>query len=236
MPVDITADVDQASADALFRQMNRAVSELNKGVKNALQWTAINLMQSLAAQTRKAPKLRKIVKNPNPKAATDRRFARFGVMRFDRNGNEYFKPIYRTGEFGRVRFIDKKMFQVVYRSSSGKLISDRVGEQNELLSIKTDKRRVIGRSGLAGDAWKWAQRNIIRGGEGSPMGVAGAVGIQWSGPRDAPAITIDNRLRYIRDAMTPGALDTAMLKAADSMQFKIGQEIDKRLQAKTGAL
>jgi hypothetical protein len=200
-----------------------------------MQWTAINLMQSLAGQTRKAPKLRKIVKNPNPQASRDRRRAPFGVMKYDRAGNQYFLPIYRTGEFGRVRFIDKKTFQVVYRSSSGRLVSDRVGDQNELLSIKTDKRRKIGRSGLAAASWKWAEKNIVRGGEGSLMGVAGAVGIQWSGPDSAPTITIDDRLRYARDAMQPGAVDRAMLKAADSMQFKIGQEIEKRLKAKAEA-
>lgn len=107
----------KADIDALVRQMERAQVELGKSVKQSMQWAGVEVCGTLAGSCKKSPKLRKVVKNPKPAAQTDKRMAKWGVMRFVPNVTEmtYFQPIYRTGEFGKIRFLNKKTGEYLTR-------------------------------------------------------------------------------------------------------------------------
>jgi len=230
----VSVDYPRVKVDKLFAQMQRAQKELGKGLKDSVKWSGILLMQSLAARTKVSKKLRPIVRNPNKRYKTDARRAPFGVFRYDKTGKKYFKPIYRTGEYGRVRFLDKKTYEVKYINTlTGTVHRAEKYDQTPELSIKTDKRRKIGRSGLAKKTWQWATRNM-GGGMANIMRVPGIANIRWSGGTNNPTVKISNRIRYMVDALKGGyaAVNTAMENAARKMANRIDDRLAKKLGAK----
>jgi hypothetical protein len=227
----------------LFAQMRRAEKELGKDLKQSVQWGGILLAKSLVAATKVSAKLRPIIKRPRwdknySRAKNDSRFAPFGVKRWDKDGKKYFKPIYRTGEFGKIRFFDKKTASWYDRSGGSgkwrKLQSGYDVANPEILvpGIKSDKRRIIGRRALAKKTWQWAARYMSSSGSTSIMNVPDIASIQWGGERDNPSVTITNRIRYMDKAMKGGmgAVNSAMGKAARSMAWKINQALEKKLK------
>jgi hypothetical protein len=232
---------DQASIEwprievgRLFAQMQRAQKELGKGLKQLVRWGGILLMQSLAAGTKVSQKLRPIVRNPNKQSKTDKRFAPFGVFRWDKNGKKYFRPIYRTGEYGRIRFIDKKTLEVKFINSlTGEVHRVDQYDQEPGRSIKTDKRRIIGRRGLAKKTWQWAIKSMA-GGIANIMRVPDIASIRWSVGTDNPTVTIKNRINYMGKALKGGymALNDAAGNAARKMANRIDDQIAKKLGAK----
>jgi len=91
-----------------MRTMRRAEKELNMSTSSAVAWAASLIARSLSAATKTAPKARRIVKNPNKKAATDRRRAPFGVMAYDRYRQESISPYIQNGRIWQVEIFDKK--------------------------------------------------------------------------------------------------------------------------------
>jgi len=169
--IDVFANVKEEDWQALAAAMARARDEFGKTDRDVIEWTGIKICQSLSASTRVAPELRKIVRNPDERHKTDRRFAPFGVFMYGKQG-KYFKPIYRTGEFGRVRFVDKKTFEIKYLNKlTGTVHRVDTYDQVPGLSIKTDKRRVIGRRGLAKKSWQMVQKRVKHGGSAYVMDV-----------------------------------------------------------------
>jgi len=234
--VELGIEFPQADVDKLFAQIARAQSELGKGLRASITWAGKMLMSSLSAGTRKSPKLRKIVENPlfkeRPETKKDRRRARYGVMAY-KKGQEVFKPIYRTGEFGRIRFVDKKTAEVKYISSlTGKVHRAETFAQEGPLSIKNDKRRIIGRSGLAKKSWSIAGTLLHRGGRVTAFGVARASEVHWTGGDNNPTIVIWNNLKYIDKAIIGGlaGINGAFERAANNMEHKIGRAIDDKLK------
>jgi len=224
----------KADVSRLFAQMQRAQKHLGKDLKESVKWGGILLMQSLAAQTKVSKKQRPIVKNPDKRYKTDARRAPFGVMRWDKHGKKVFRPIYRTGEFGRVRFLDKKTFEVKYINTlTGTVHRASRYDQTPDLSIKTDKRRKIGRRGFAKKTWKWATKSMA-GGTANIMRVMGIADIRWSGGTDNPTVTIINRINYMDKALKGGlmAVNTAMENAARKMANRIDDRVAKKMGAK----
>ena len=230
----VSIEFPKRDVRALFAQMQRARKELGKDLKQSVKWGGILLMQSLAAQTKVSKKLRPIVKNPDKRYKTDARRAPFGVMRWDKHGKKVFRPVYRTGEFGRVRFLDKKTFEVKYINTlTGTVHRASRYDQTPDLSIKTDKRRKIGRRGFAKKTWKWATKSMA-GGTANIMRVMGIADIRWSGGTDNPTVTIINRINYMDKALKGGlmAVNTAMGNAARKMANRIDDRVAKKMGAK----
>jgi len=230
--------VDKADMRAFRDTIKKAEFFLGKTTEQALRWGAVNLMISLAAITKKSSKLRPIVKNPHPKATTDGRRGKFGVNRWKPATSEkYFQPIYRTGEFGKYRFFEKNGMWFKKPTRAGNEPWEKIegipdsGEDEKLPSIEKSKKRIIGRSGLAKKAWKWAQVHMIRGGTGAPMpGVPNLMEVKVWGKGADSAIRIDNGLRYAESALTGGAsrISEVMGRAARSMEHKINQQLQKK--------
>ena len=230
----VSIEFKKVDVSRLFAQMQRAQKELGKDLKQSVKWGGILLMQSLAKRTRISKKQRRIVRNPDKRYRTDARRAPFGVMRWDKHGKKVFRPIFRTGEFGRVRFLDKKTFEVKYINTLTGAVhrADRF-DQTPDLSIKTDKRRKIGRRGLAKKTWQWAIKSMA-GGMANIMRVPGIADIRWSGGTENPTVTIRNRINYIDKALKGGyaAVNTAMEKAARRMANRIDDRVAKKMGAK----
>ena len=232
----VSIEFPKMQADRLFAQMQRAQKELGKGLKESVKWGGILLMESLAKRTRVSKKLRPIVKNPDArKHKGDKRFAPFGVWRYDKSGKKVFRPIYRTGEYGRVRFLDKKTFEVKYINTlTGTVHRASRYDQTPELSIKTDKRRKIGRSGFAKKTWQWAKQNMRTGGMANIMRVPNIASIRWSGGVDNPTVKIVNSISYMRRAMRPmqAMFNAAVEAAASKMANRINDKLAKKLGAK----
>jgi len=230
----VSIEINKADISRLFAQMQRAQKELGKGLKESVKWGGILMMQSLAAQTKVSKELRPIVKNPDKRYKTDARRAPFGVMRWDKSGKKGFRPIFRTGEFGRVRFVDKNTFEVKYINTlTGKVHRAERFDQTPDLSIKSDKRRIIGKRGLAKKTWQWAAKRMA-GGTANIMRVPNIADIKWSGGVDNPTVKITNRINYMGDALKGGigAINTALGNAARKMTNRIDDKLTKKLGAK----
>jgi hypothetical protein len=144
-----------------------------------------------------------------------------------RKGVEVFVPIYRTGEYGRIRFKDKKTLEIKYiNSATGKVYKADTFDQTPELSIKTDKRRKIGRSGLAKQSWTRLMQRMATGGITNAMGVPYLGTVQWRGSSE---VAIMNRLKYIRKALQGGesAVSQAALSASRYLSTRIDQQLAK---------
>ena len=205
-------DIKFPASDLLLfdKALRRASTDLGKTAEQAITWGASTLTQSLGASTKLSKKLRPIVANPHPNAKTDKRRARWGVNRYNSKGEKYFTPIYRTGEFGVIRFVDK-------------------GKDGEPAgpSVKNSKKRIIGRRGMAKNVWKYARAHLLSGGVGNISGIPNIAEVKVNRSLTDFSITIGSSLRYQMDAFkTSGkqAIDTAYRRAARSMMKKIDQK------------
>jgi hypothetical protein len=225
-------NVDQRSLNSVMAQINRASKELGRDMKGTVKWAGRMVAQSLSAATKIAPKLRPIVENPNPAYKTDKRFAPYGVMKY-KNGKPYFAPIFRTGEFGRVRFVDKKTAEIKYVNTlTGKVQRADTVAQQPGLSIKSDKRRIIGRRGLAKKTWSGLSKVfdsavIVQGIKSGSS--------KMSGGDNNPTLTLTNSLNYAGAAFKGNAeqaVSEALMKASFRMQHLISKAIAKKMGAK----
>ena len=224
----------QRDVDALFAQIRRAEREIGKSASQSVAWAGALLCRSIAARTKVAPKLRRIVRNPDRRYKTDRRRAPFGVYVY-KEGKKTFKPIFRTGEYGKIRFYDQKSASWFERTGPNRNQWRKVASGPDIANpdiivpgIKTDKRRVIGRSGLAKKSWQVLGRFVNRPGSTTAMRVRSGH-IQWRYGRTY--LRISNLLDYAVDALK-GSVDVSVRRAAASMRKRIDDQIKSNL-AKT---
>ena len=238
--VALSLDVSKADTARFATLISRAQSELGKSPFDAVNWAGYFITRSMAAATKVSPKLRKIVKNPRARAfdqkggpKRDNRMAMYGVNKYDHSGVEYFVPIFRTGEFGKIRFVDKKTAEwLVWDKITGKITKAQwetgTGEF-QIAGIAQSKKRKIARSGLAKQAWKWAQSNTRKGGSATIDGAKNAMQIKWSGKRFNPTMTLENHLRYASDAFKTGeaGVENVMAKAGSQLANRIDAALGK---------
>ena len=253
MPV-IRVGIDMGSAQNLIAQMERAQKELGKDLTDVVDWTARFVAGSLAASTKIAPKLRRVVRNPLFKAGkgatkaeraaarqarNDKRRAPFGVMAPTGPDRVMaFRPIYRSGEFGKIRFFDKKTMAWFTRDAANpkgrweKIASGQDVANPEIIvpGIMNDRRRKIGRRGLAKKSWKWAETHTRRGGTATISQARDAITVSVYGGDINPTVRITNRLRYIEDAFkTKGkqAVTSTLARASEKMRNRINDRLEK---------
>lgn len=231
----VSYELNQSDVAAFREQMKRMETELGKSVEQSIKWAAITLMKSLAARTLVSKKLRPVVENPHPDAKTDGRRAKWGVMRYKRfgNGEQYFQPIYRTGQYGHIRFKNKKTADwYTIERGTGRVVKklEQGNESHQIAGIMKSPKRNIGRSGMAKKAWRWAQAHMYNSGNSGIMGVPNIIGVTVMGKGNNRSLTIHNRSRYAVDALKDGssAVSEAMRAAAQSLEFKINEELKKR--------
>jgi hypothetical protein len=179
------------------------------------------------------------VRNPDERWKTDQRRAPYGVMAprgYTRTMT--FKPIYRTGEFGKVRFFDKKTMSWFRHTSakqgkwehipSGEV--EGMGPDVAVPGIMSDRRRKIGRRGLGKKTWTMLHRRMSSGGVVRVGDVASAGAVTWRGRGDSLALHINNDLRYAGLAFRAKgkhAVTSAVARAHDGMRNRIETALDK---------
>ena len=211
--------------------------------QEACKHALILMGQSATALTKQSKKKRPIVGNPDKRWKIDRRRAPYGVMAPKGKGaarKMTFKPIFRTKEFGGVRFFDKKStswFEHFGQDANTwrKVASgEDPGSGVVVPGIKTDRRRNIGRRGLAKSSWQWGLR--VLGAR------ARIVQKQLSGVTEVHALTSDkingyilsNKLRYIQDAMKPGWETIVQLKATNKIMAQARNKMENKWRREMG--
>lgn len=231
--VALGIEFDERSAAEFQRQMNRRIAWLRKTPEETCKYGAVLLAKSLGASTKVAPKLRPVVRNPDPRAKTDGRRAKFGVMKWRPDGTQYFQPIYRTVEFGKIRFVDKKTARLVEydpitRERRYVLWETGTGEF-QIAGIAQSKKRIIGRRGLARSAWSWVLNKLGSMTHAMQSEIPGSVRVSKRTLPEDYEVRMDNMLRYAMAALRRGRVDyrTALSRAANKMRLQTDRALKK---------
>ena len=231
----------------MMRSMNDARQKLGVSVGRSVQMAGFHLAQSMGASTRVSKKTRKVIKNPHKDAKTDGRRAKFGVMKYQRGTSEKkFVPIYRTGEYGTIRFVDKGKFKLSgrkFRGENGRIYDSRPDPATGIPgpSVNRSPKRKIGMRGFAKSSWKAAAiKAKIGGGAVKISGVSSyaknasfgyAVGRSYL-KGDDPYVMIGSSVSYIEKALYRRAIEYAMRRAADGLEHRVDKELEKRFKTK----
>jgi hypothetical protein len=243
MPVDVQISMDQASASAFFAAVNRDVRENNKTLGASLAWGGRKICESLGAQTPQMKRglLRPVVENPDERWKRDARRAPFGVMKLRQEKEPLFVPIYRTGEYGKVKFFGLDQAKVLVRKSktewSMKPPSEYTSHQNIAMkstSVMTNPKRKIPRGGLAKASWRYLQMKMGRGGFITFEGIPNLGVVEWTGISTNPTLKITNRVSYMQKILKGGAsaVSIAMAAAARGMMGQMDRGIRKLTTAR----
>ena len=223
--------------------------ETGRSASDAVAYAGGLFLQSCSASAKPGKKLRKVISNPLFKASDsssdsrkaarsakgDMRRARFGVMKYQQGKPAKFVPIYRTGEFGRVRFLDKKTGQMRWRSSKGTLHKevnfDQGLEGNP--SVKNDKRRVIKRAGLARKIFRVMRAYVLS--KGLLTTISGghfSLAKKYLNYPQKKTVVLDmvNGLTYLTNAY-PNILQQAANAAKSGLEYELRNQIAKRTAA-----
>ena len=229
--------IDATSYARMVDDMKRLVNDLNWTYPRALAYAGTQFARSMSGGTKLAEKLRPVIENPDSRAGKDRRVALFGVMKLRQEKPPKFVPIYRTGEFGKVRFFDEETMSYFQRDAADPkgrwehLPSgpDFANPEIEVPGIMTDKRRTIGRRGLAKKSWQWMAKHTRKGGIANIFDTPDAAQVRHSGQGAAHTLSLINRLSYVLHANKGGleGYDGAMMRAADGMRHLV----EKKLKA-----
>jgi len=225
MSVALDIKLDPSSLAEFSRAMQQIEKRGKKTVGAAVRIGTKSLTDTLSGQTRQSAKVRKIVKNPDPKKA---RLSPYGVMRY-RKGKEVFMPLARTGEYGRVRYVDRKTMRVKeWDRTTGEVryVTFTAKDAPEL-SMTKNKRRLIKRSGMAKKSWRYAYSSGSSGMNGSISRIVRhAVTVTRRFRGENPYVKISNRLNYVREAFMGSpdqAVSAAFKGAAQSMMHKLNE-------------
>jgi hypothetical protein len=236
MPATASVDLNKADVKALFDAINRSSKETSRSMRSSLTWGGLKLASSLGAQTIRGKKLRKVIKNPDKRSKTDGRRANFGVMKLFQDRGGKFIPIFRTGQHGDIRFKNKKTATWFTVDSTGRVSRELATGAGEfqLAGIMQSPRRKIGRRGFAAKSWKFLQQRMKTGGSIFIDGKPNMGEVIWSGGKDDPTVTINNRVSYMPKALRGGtsAIGNAMSAATAGMVYQLDNKIRKKMGVK----
>ena len=218
--VSFSCEVPAADVKAFTDALNRYEKETKRDMRGAVRSSAIDLVKSLRARTRKAPKV------------VPRSDVRFGES--DPKYITGTRPRTRGTEFRRVvvtRWSNgRKRQQVEWQPVRAKLRTRRGGfsvveSKEAMLRSARETFGKIRQWGLAKKSWGWFMHALF--GKSVPnenpqaridgRRVEGA--IQERG--NEISVEMANKLKYVRKALQPGALSASLRAAANSINKKI---------------
>jgi len=210
--------------------------------EEACQHAIILMAQSAAARTRVAKKLRKVVKNPDDRWKTDGRRAPFGVMRYSK-GKRVFRPIFRTGEYGKQRFFDKRSMAFFTHTGPNKNTWTKMASGADIANpsivvpgIMTDKRRKIGRRGLAKSSWLWGLSRLKARGRLLQKEIPGVTNVARYTAQNLNGYVLTNRLRYItaNGVMAPGWEAAVAIAATNKIMAQARNKLEAKWRREMG--
>jgi hypothetical protein len=244
MAIDVQMTMDTKFAMDFLAAVKRDVRENNRTIGSSLAWGGRKICESLGKQTPQMKKglLRPVVQNPDERWKRDARRAPFGVMKLRQDKPPAFVPIYRTGEYGKVKFFGLDNAKILVRTSKtswsmkpAEYYASNMNIAMKSTSVNTSPKRNIPRGGLAKSSWRYLQMKMGRGGFITFQGIPGLGEVSWTGlSTPDPTLKITNRVSYMSKILKggPNAINVAMGAAARGM---IGQ-MDRGIRGETVAI
>jgi hypothetical protein len=238
MPVELSATMDQVGAREIINAIRRDAKYTGGTLGKSLSWGGRKICESMGRITpaMKRGTLREIVHNPDERWKRDARRAPYGVMKLFQDKPPKFIPIYRTGEYGSVRYfgLDNGTWLVRKNKTSWehRPASEYSSNMNIAMkspNVKTNPKRKIARAGFAKKSWRYLQMRTARGGYIIVDGIPRMGEVVVSGGSADPTLRITNRVSYVSKILT-GSIDSAMAAAARGMIGQIERGIRKRMK------
>jgi hypothetical protein len=229
---DLAIDIQAGHVNAAVEAMDNFMRKLGKTTEDAVHFAGWAFSRSLGASCKRAPKLRKIVKNPD-KRKGDTRQAPYGVMKWHK-GEQKFDPIYRGGEYGaKIKFVSRNKTLLKVGSE---WVEYKAGEDEatgiNIPGIKDHPKRKINRSGMAAQSFQrlGVMAKSRSGTNSGVMNIHGVLSTSVSGKYANTRLTLTNHLRYITEALQGGKKDvaTATLRAADAINGYVKTKTEGR--------
>lgn len=220
----------------LNNALNASVEMLGRTGYKACEKCIAHMAKGASKMTKAcAPEtIREVVENPDKRYKTDLRRARFGVMRYQRNSTLKFQPIYKTGEFGRVKFLDNG--SVAFRDK-GKWMVVTIDEWNyvngdakKFPTVMNSKKRIIGRKGLAKRSWLWGMKSFHNGSIPDVTAIDAIYGDLLCG------LVLTNKLRYIEHVIPAGYENVLSEKASNAIMAQTAKEFERRFSVEVPRL
>lgn len=217
--ISISANIDQASLDSLDRQIKAYTVATRRSIRAGVSYAAVLVAQSMRAQTKSAPKRRRVYKNPDG--------AGYGVYTYP-HGAKTYTPILRNVEKVQRRVND----QVLYHDKTTGVFKpeSRAHELNAMTIQDARKAKItnIINAGLCKRLWQTMSR----------PGTAihshrrkGAIGQKTEGYMglDGYRVNMHNKLNYAVDALKGGqqSVNTAVQNATAQMRRRIENNLMK---------
>lgn len=221
----------------LENALNAAVEILGWSGYQACEKAIVYMAKSAGALTKVAQKLRPIVTNPAFKGVggkqrkEDMRRARYGVYKYNPlTGQKYFVPIYRTGEYGKIRFISRTTAEWLTRDRiTGEVHRERTETgtgEFQMAGVAQSKKRIIGRRGLAKRSWLWAFRSATKS---KKEPIPGVVDLRKSLSAVQCGLILSNRMRYLSRITPHNLVDEVTRRATDSIMAQAAKKVEKKL-------
>lgn len=228
--IDFECEVSKQDLANFTKALLRYKTETQRDMRDALRSATVDLIKSLRARTRKAPKM-----------------VPLSAFRLAQSDPKYLSKT-NYGLIRRVvckRFAPKKSFvawvpvHTVYKrrklKNGGISESWRQESDAQILRHARQEHGNIWNWGLAKKSWGWFMWrlfNLGRGGFDNPRVRITHRHVEGNiNERRNPFkydVTIVNRIRYIRKALAPGALAMAVQKATNSINAKIDKGLKSR--------
>jgi len=237
MALKFEMSFDKAAAKSFMDAVHHDVKKNGRTLGKSLEWGGRKICESLAKQTPQMKKglLRPVVENPDGRWKRDARRAPFGVMKLRQEKPPVFVPIYRTGEYGKVKFfgLDNAMLLVRTSKTTWKMKpASEYSKHNQFAmkstSVMKNPKRKIPRGGLAKRSWRNLMIMMGRSNFISVLGVPSLGIVRWTNISTNPTLTIINKVSYMTKILKgSSAVSQAMDSAAKGMMYQIENNLQK---------
>lgn len=217
--ISLSANIDQASLANLDKQIKAYTATTRRSIRAGVSYAAVLVAQSMRAQTKSAPKRRRVYKNPDG--------AGYGVYTYPA-GTKTFTPI--TRNVSRVR--RRVNGQILYHDKTTRVFKPE-SRAHELASMTIQEARRakitnITNAGLCKRLWQTMARP---GAAVYSHRRKGAIGQKTEGyvGLDGYRVNMHNALSYAVDALKGGrqSVDTAVKNATAQMRRRIEHNLMK---------
>lgn len=237
MGIAVEAYVEGGALDKISRLLDSAAATAPRMMAKVVKSTAIGICKSLKVETKVAPRRMKKREYIAAVATTPPKYLTY------RNHKKLPRPLHRwsfTRHVGtpNIRTDLVYVYAQKHATKRGKIVTDKAAERRELLLGTLQKRGKIiiseQRRGLARKSWGWVAKQIStsasvgdlswhrrKGDKRDPReAVRGLFSASVAGATSTATAEINNHLDYAGAALKPNGLESALSKAAKSLEWK----------------
>lgn len=224
----IEAEADKAAIKAFMDALARYETATKRSMKDAVRSATIDLVRSLRARTRKAPKI--VPRDDARWGESDPKYITA------KDGRQFRRVVITRWAHGTSRnSVHWQLVRTKYRSRRTKRggVSESWSEATPAM-LREARQRFGGirNWGLAKKSWGWFMKSLFHASmqDENPRAKIDSrmVDAQKRESDTEYSVVLVNRLEYIRKAMPPGAMSIALRKATNLINHKIENGLRSR--------